>query len=258
MRHIDTVVIGAGHAGLATSRLLTEAGRDHVVLDRGRLAESWRSARWDSLRLLTPNWMSRLPMWSYQGSDSEGFMAAPELVELPGVLRAVLRPASTAVDVRSLRAACRWRLPDHHHRRRLVGQQRRRGSRPAATGARTCHAVASGRLADPYEPLPQPRSTARWRRPRGGRISVRCADRVRTATSGPGRRTRGRRAHAPAEAVPRHGHHVVARANRRLRSDHRRRRRRAASTTRAVSPIDRRSRPSGSRPGLGWPISVSS
>ena len=80
MRHIDTVVIGAGHTGLATSRLLTEAGRDHVVLDRGRLAESWRSARWDSLRLLTPNWMSRLPMWRYQGPDAEEFMAVPELV----------------------------------------------------------------------------------------------------------------------------------------------------------------------------------
>ncbi|HEY9378924.1 MAG TPA: NAD(P)-binding domain-containing protein [Jiangellaceae bacterium] len=81
MQRVDTVVIGAGHAGLATSRLLTDAGRDHVVLDRGRLAESWLSARWDSLRLLTPNWMSRLPMWSYQGSDPEGFMAAPELAD---------------------------------------------------------------------------------------------------------------------------------------------------------------------------------
>ena len=80
MQHIDTVVIGAGHAGLATSRLLTDAGRDHVVLERGRLAESWRSARWDSLRLLTPNWMSRLPGWSYQGTDAEGFMTVPELI----------------------------------------------------------------------------------------------------------------------------------------------------------------------------------
>ena len=80
MQRIDTVVIGAGHAGLATSRLLTDAGRDHVVLDRGRLAESWRTARWDSLRLLTPNWMSRLPGWSFQGGDPEGFMTASELV----------------------------------------------------------------------------------------------------------------------------------------------------------------------------------
>ena len=63
MRTIDTVVIGAGHAGLAVSRCLTDAGRDHVVLERGRLGERWRSARWDSLRLLTPNWMTRLPGW---------------------------------------------------------------------------------------------------------------------------------------------------------------------------------------------------
>jgi len=80
MQRIDTVVIGAGHAGLATSRLLTDAGRDHAVLDRGRLAESWRTARWDSLRLLTPNWMSRLPGWSFQGRDPEGFMVASEVV----------------------------------------------------------------------------------------------------------------------------------------------------------------------------------
>jgi putative flavoprotein involved in K+ transport len=79
MRKIDTVVIGAGHAGLATSRCLTDAGRDHVVLDQGRLAESWRSLRWDSLRLLTPNWMTRLPGWRYQGPDSEGFMKAAEV-----------------------------------------------------------------------------------------------------------------------------------------------------------------------------------
>jgi putative flavoprotein involved in K+ transport len=80
MKAIDTIVIGAGHAGLATSQCLTDAGRDHIVLDRGRLAESWRSARWDSLRLLTPNWMSRLPGWSYQGGDPEGYMPASGLI----------------------------------------------------------------------------------------------------------------------------------------------------------------------------------
>ena len=65
MTHIDTVVIGAGHAGLAVSRLLTAAGRDHVVLERGRVGERWRTERWDSLHLLTPNWMTRLPGWRY-------------------------------------------------------------------------------------------------------------------------------------------------------------------------------------------------
>lgn len=76
----DTVVIGAGHAGLAVSRLLTDAGRDHVVLDRGRVAERWRSERWDSLHLLSPNWMTRLPSWHYTGRDQEGFMPVTRFV----------------------------------------------------------------------------------------------------------------------------------------------------------------------------------
>lgn len=81
MSTIDTLVIGAGHAGLAVSHLLTEAGREHVVLDRGRVAERWRSERWDSLHLLTPRWMTRLPGWRYRGPDQDGFMPAGELVD---------------------------------------------------------------------------------------------------------------------------------------------------------------------------------
>ncbi|MFC4785390.1 flavin-containing monooxygenase [Nocardioides sp. MAHUQ-72] len=79
-RNVDTVVIGAGHAGLAVSHLLGRAGRDHVVVDRGRVAEAWRSERWDSLHLLTPRWMTRLPGWSYRGPGQEGFMPVSELV----------------------------------------------------------------------------------------------------------------------------------------------------------------------------------
>ncbi len=77
---IDTVIVGAGHAGLAVSRLLTDAGRDHVVLDRGGVAERWRSERWDSLHLLTPNWMTRLPGWCYSGPDPDGYSSTAELV----------------------------------------------------------------------------------------------------------------------------------------------------------------------------------
>jgi putative flavoprotein involved in K+ transport len=79
MTAIHTLVIGAGQAGLAASRCLTARGIDHVVLDRGRVAERWRSERWDSLRLLTPNWMSRLPEWSYMGPDPNGYMTAAEV-----------------------------------------------------------------------------------------------------------------------------------------------------------------------------------
>ena len=80
MRTTDTLVIGAGQAGLAMSRCLADRGIDHVVLERGHVAERWRSERWDSLRLLSPNWMSRLPGWSYTGPDPHGFMTAGEVV----------------------------------------------------------------------------------------------------------------------------------------------------------------------------------
>ena len=75
MTTIDTVVIGAGHAGLAVSKLLTDAGREHVVLDRGRIGDRWRTERWDSLHLLTPSWMTRLPGWSYAGPDPDGYLS---------------------------------------------------------------------------------------------------------------------------------------------------------------------------------------
>jgi len=80
MSRVETLVVGAGQAGLAVSHCLAERGGDHVVVERGRVAERWRSARWDSLRLITPNWMSRLPGWSYPGPDPDGYMPASELV----------------------------------------------------------------------------------------------------------------------------------------------------------------------------------
>src|SRR4029078_10704441 len=79
---VDTVVIGAGHAGLATSRLLTQAGHDHVVLERGRAGERWRAERWDSLRLLTPNRTLALPGSRYGGPDPDGFAPAAQYVEM--------------------------------------------------------------------------------------------------------------------------------------------------------------------------------
>lgn len=77
---VDVVVIGAGHSGLAVSRCLAERSIDHVILERGQVANSWRRERWDSLRLLTPNWQSRLPGQAYDGPDPDGFMSMPEVV----------------------------------------------------------------------------------------------------------------------------------------------------------------------------------
>lgn len=76
MRRVTAIIIGAGQAGLAMSHCLTIRGVEHLVLERGRTAERWYSERWDSLRLLSPNWMSRLPGWSYRGDDPDGFMSA--------------------------------------------------------------------------------------------------------------------------------------------------------------------------------------
>jgi putative flavoprotein involved in K+ transport len=80
MPHTETVVIGAGHAGLAMSRCLADRDVGHVVLDRGCVGERWRTARWDSFRLLTPNWLSRLPGWRYTGPEPDGYMSAGEFV----------------------------------------------------------------------------------------------------------------------------------------------------------------------------------
>ena len=78
-RVIDVVVIGAGHSGLAMSRLLSQRGIEHVLLERGEVANSWRTERWDSLRLLTPNWMTRLPGCRYEGDDPDGYMSAGDV-----------------------------------------------------------------------------------------------------------------------------------------------------------------------------------
>ncbi len=80
MKHTDTAIIGGGQAGLAMSRCLTEYQIDHVILERGRVGERWRSERWDSLRLLTPNWQSRLPHLQYNGKHPDDFMTMPEFI----------------------------------------------------------------------------------------------------------------------------------------------------------------------------------
>jgi putative flavoprotein involved in K+ transport len=106
MTVIDTVVIGAGHAGLAVSRLLTAARRDHVVLERGRVGERWRSARWDSLHLLTPNWMTRLPGQPFDGPDPDSFMSAGRLVgHLERYAASFDAPVVNGVEVLDLSAA---------------------------------------------------------------------------------------------------------------------------------------------------------
>src|SRR5688572_16825854 len=103
--HTTTVIVGAGHAGLAMSRRLTERSIDHVVLERGEVANSWKTERWPSLRLLTPNWQTRLPGRRYEGGDPDGFASMPEVVRfLEDYAGAISAPVQTHTTVTAVRA----------------------------------------------------------------------------------------------------------------------------------------------------------
>jgi putative flavoprotein involved in K+ transport len=105
------VVIGAGHAGLAASHVLSDRSIDHVVLERGEVANSWRRERWDSLRLLTPNWLSRLPGLRYEDPDPDGYMTMGEVTEFIERFAAAARaPVRTGTNVTSVR-----RTDDGYH-----------------------------------------------------------------------------------------------------------------------------------------------
>jgi len=100
-----TVIIGAGHAGLAMSRCLSERGIDHVVLERGEVANSWKRERWDSLRLLTPNWQSRLPGYAYQGDDPDGYRdMAQTIAYIETYAEVISAPVHTHTRVTSVSA----------------------------------------------------------------------------------------------------------------------------------------------------------
>ena len=103
-RVAPAVVIGAGHAGLAVSRRLTERSIDHVVIERGEVANSWRTERWDSLRLLTPNWMNRLPGSAGPGGDPDAYLTMPDVVTMlssyAGSIDAPVHTGTTVTRVR--------------------------------------------------------------------------------------------------------------------------------------------------------------
>ena len=105
MTRTPVVVIGGGQAGLAMSHHLGSRGIDHVVLERGEVANSWRTERWDSLRMLTPNWMTRLPGHRYEGPDPDGFMTKDETIGLLETygrsFDAPIRPGVTVEQVRA-------------------------------------------------------------------------------------------------------------------------------------------------------------
>ena len=102
---VDTVVVGAGQAGLATSRCLTERGVAHVVLERGSVGHRWRAERWDSFTLLSPNWLTRLPGFAYAGPDPHGFQTGAQVADLlEDYARMSGTPVRTGVTVHAVEA----------------------------------------------------------------------------------------------------------------------------------------------------------
>src|ERR1700712_5101749 len=79
-RHVSVAVVGGGQAGLSMSRLLVDAGIEHVVLERDRVGAEGRDRRWDSFSLVPPNWQCRLPGGPYGADAPDGFMLRDEIV----------------------------------------------------------------------------------------------------------------------------------------------------------------------------------
>ena len=101
---VETVVIGGGQAGLAISHHLQQRGCEHLILERGRIAERWRSERWDSLHFQFPNWMMRLPGYAYPGADPDGFMACDGVTDfIASYAVRIAAPVRCGVNVDALR-----------------------------------------------------------------------------------------------------------------------------------------------------------
>jgi len=155
---VTTVVIGAGHAGLAMSHCLTARSIDHVILERGEVANSWKTERWDSLRLLTPNWMSRLPGYQYEGDDPDGFLTMPETIAfIERYAGAISAPVRTRTRVTSA-----TRLDDGYLVATDDGEWRCR-SLVVATGA--CNVPALPPVAEALPPGIQALTSREYRNP---------------------------------------------------------------------------------------------
>jgi putative flavoprotein involved in K+ transport len=100
---IDTVIIGAGHAGLTMSYFLSQRGLEHIILERGRVGERWISERWDSFHFQFPNWTIETPGYKYQCDDPDAFAPGGEIVRfIQDYATYIKAPTRCGVEVTSL------------------------------------------------------------------------------------------------------------------------------------------------------------
>src|SRR6056297_1545244 len=166
---VDTVVIGAGQAGLCASYELRRRGRDHLVLEKGRVAERWRSQRWDSFTLVTPNWTLRLPDHPYD-RDPDGFLPRDAVVRyLESFAEDVDPPLRTGVEVRRVGAgraahASVWTRPTGRWRPIRSWWPSARSSVPGFRPERTGCRIRSARCRPPTTAVPRrcPRARSWW------------------------------------------------------------------------------------------------
>jgi putative flavoprotein involved in K+ transport len=103
--HYPVIVVGGGQAGLSMSYCLKARGIEHLIFEKHRLGEAWRSKRWDTFCLVTPNWQCQLPGFDYPGNDPQGFMAKEEIVQyLEAYAHSFGPPLREGVAVSRLRA----------------------------------------------------------------------------------------------------------------------------------------------------------
>jgi putative flavoprotein involved in K+ transport len=101
--HLQAIVIGGGQAGLSASYLLKEHGIGHVVLERSEIAHAWRTQRWDTFCLVTPNWQCQLPGFPYAGNEPFGFMPRQDIVSyIEDYAKSFAAPIRTGVEVERL------------------------------------------------------------------------------------------------------------------------------------------------------------